>query len=539
MVETLFNLARESGHDMTPRFEASLATSMPTGAHVAASGTAKEFANWDTSHGSADADLLPDLATIRSRSRDIVRNNGIASGAIQTLQDNVVGAGPKLIAIPDYRALGITPEQAEQWAQTVQSRFRAYFETTEIDASEKLTGPAMSTHIFRNGMVNGDAITLPLWIPRQGSQFATRFQVIESDRLCNPDNTADTDKLRGGVEIDRFGRAMAYHIRTVHPGDRLGFIFDISGKWQRIPARTDWGRQRVLHHHDSERAGQTRGKPILAPVLAPIRMLDVYHRTEMQAAAVNAFIAAFMETNVPPEMVGEMLGADPTDERFQNYVEMQNQYVAPIRGAAIIPTMPGTKITPFAPARPADAFGPFTSAIARHIGVGLGLPPELLMKDFSTTNYSSGRMALSEAFRFFLGRRRWMQDLWLNPMYQLWLEEQVASGMIEAPGFYENRYAWCRAKWIWPGRGWIDPVKEAQAAEKRLVLGLSTLADECAEQGADWEDVQQQRAREARVLKQLGLPPVGTPAAQPPQPQQMVDTTDPAADQTPDPGVGE
>ena len=124
-------------------------------------------------------------------------------------------------------------------------------------------------------------------------------------------------------------------------------------------------------------------------------------------------------------------------------------------------------------------------------------------------------------------------------MYQLWLEEQVAMGFIEAPGFYENRYAWCRAKWIWPGRGWIDPVKEVQATEKRLVLGISTLAAECAEQGEDWEDVQQQRAREARVLEQLGLPPVGTPVAQPAQPQPQPDTTDPAADQTPDPGAGE
>jgi hypothetical protein len=38
-------------------------------------------------------------------------------------------------------------------------------------------------------------------------------------------------------------------------------------------------------------------------------------------------------------------------------------------------------------------------------------------------------------------------------------------GMIEAPGFYQNKALWCRCKWIGPGRGWIDPVKEAKAIE--------------------------------------------------------------------------
>jgi len=77
--------------------------------------------------------------------------------------------------------------------------------------------------------------------------------------------------------------------------------------------------------------------------------------------------------------------------------------------------------------------------------------------------------------------------------------------LVDAPDFYENRYAYTRCKWIGPGRGWVDPVKEAQACQIRMDIGLSTLEAECAGQGLDWEEVLEQRAREKAKLAELGL----------------------------------
>ena len=141
----------------------------------------------------------------------------------------------------------------------------------------------------------------------------------------------------------------------------------------------------------------------------------------------------------------------------------------------------------------------------RHIGTGLNIPYELLLKDFSKTNYSSARSALLEAWRYFNGRRQWLSTYWATPVYELWLEEAVNKGLVDAPDFYENRYAYTRCKWIGPGRGWVDPVKEAQACQIRMDIGLSTLEAECAGQGLDWEEVLEQRAREKAKLAELGL----------------------------------
>ena len=54
--------------------------------------------------------------------------------------------------------------------------------------------------------------------------------------------------------------------------------------------------------------------------------------------------------------------------------------------------------------------------VLRHIGTGLNIPLELLMKDFSKTNYSSARAALIEAWRFFNGRRSWIINYWANDL---------------------------------------------------------------------------------------------------------------------------
>ena len=42
------------------------------------------FGHWNPGGGSADADLLPDLSTLRERSRDLNRNDAIAAGITGT-----------------------------------------------------------------------------------------------------------------------------------------------------------------------------------------------------------------------------------------------------------------------------------------------------------------------------------------------------------------------------------------------------------------------------------------------------------------------
>ena len=95
-------------------------------------------------------------------------------------------------------------------------------------------------------------------------------------------------------------------------------------------------------------------------------------------------------------------------------------------------------------------------------------------------------------------------------MYSAVLHEMMDRGDLplprNAPEFLEARTAYAQCDWLGVARGWVDPVKEKQGAILGMDAGMSTLQRECAEQGLDYEEVIDQRAREYQQFKERGLP---------------------------------
>lgn len=480
-------------------------------AHKAAATDDPALDSWQPVAGSADSDLLSELDIMVPRSRDLARNNGLFGGAVQTFKDNIIGAQLRLSALPDYRLLGWDRAKAREWANNTEAQFRSFADTVECDAGQSLTLLGLSLQALGGAMTNGDAVALPLWLPRPGGRWNTRLMVLEADRLCTPTYLQHRTDIRGGVESDSFGAPLAYWFANKHPGDMFDYgAFGASSiTWERVPAFTEWGRRRVIHLHDKERSGQSRGKPIVAAVMREFHLAGMYANTELQASVANSLIAAFMESDLGQDSVMALFGEKPRDT-WGELVKQPLNVRKSAKGPTVIPLPVGAKLSAFTPGRPNAAFEAFMMATLRHIAAGMNLPYELLLKDFSQSNYSSARAALLEAWRYFNGRRRWLMDTWLRPIYELWLEEAVNAGVVEAPGFYENRYAYTRCRFIFSGRGWVDPTKEAQAALLRMEGGLSTMEAECAEQGLDWEEVLEQQAIEAQRRSELGLPPASS-----------------------------
>ncbi len=475
-------------------------------AFVAASGTNPDMKRWNPLAGSPDSDLLPEHGTIVSRSRDLTRNQGVADGARQTHVDNIIGCGLRLSAKPNWRVLKRDRKWAEAWGNDVQALWQTWWGTPYCDVSEKHNGDSLTQLVFNSAWLNGEGLALPLWMPERGRRYNTCLQIIEPDRLSNPNFQPDTQTLRKGVRIDGYGKPLAYAIRKTHPGDAyLGLGMGMGmGEWEWVPASAPNGRRRVIHLHDSARTGQSRGIPALAAVMRQFKVLSDFTNAELKAAVANALVAIVLQSNMGQESLVELLSNNPDAlKRYQDGLASNNRSAIDYMGAMVLPVPLGTEVKSFSPARPSTSFEPFVTTLFRYIAAGLHMPYELLMKDFSKTNYSSARAALLEAWRFFKGRRKWMADYWMSPCYLLWLEEVSQMGLIDAPDFYENWEAYSACKWIGDGRGWVDPLKEVQAADMRIKLGISTLEAECAEQGEDWEETMEQRARELQRQKEL------------------------------------
>lgn len=492
-------------------------------AYFAASREARELKSWTPRLESADAELFGEAGAMASRAYDLERNNGIATGVIRTISDNVVGTGIRLCARPDYVAMGKDKAWADKWSRITEAKFRTFANNTSFDAAEHHTFGGMTVMQLRVALLSGDATAIPLWMPgRPGVKWATCVQSVDPARLTNPISTIlpftssiggnqilpNGNVVRNGIEIAPTGAPVAYWVRKTHPGDVFAFGMTQAFTWERIPAKTDFGRRRFLHLFEKLRPGQSRGRSILAGVMGAFKMLDHYQRTELQTVVAHSMIAGFIETPLEGEDIAALYGSP------EKFIESRNEWEVKMQGSSIIPLHPGDKMNAFLPTRPNSAYSAFVEAVLRYIGTGLNLPYELLMKDFSKTNYSSARAALLEAWRYFLSMRDWLSTYWATPIYELWLEEAINIGEIEAPDFYENRAAYCACVWIGPGRGWIDPLKEAQASDTRLKSGISTLENEANEQGDDWEQIMQQRARESDYAEELGIP---DPHAPPPQ----------------------
>ena len=121
-----------------------------------------------------------------------------------------------------------------------------------------------------------------------------------------------------------------------------------------------------------------------------------------------------------------------------------------------------------------------------------------------------------------------MASNFCQPVYEEWLAEAVARGRIAAPGFFADplvRFAWCGAEWVGDGPGAIDPLKEINAAEKRLALNITTLETETMlHNGSAWQDNIAQRKREQDAIAAAGLAP-GAPTA-PALPERPTDQED-------------
>jgi len=475
--------------------------SMNAAAYDAASLDDRAMFNWAPSATSANAELEDEQEIMVGRSRDIFRNDGVATGGKQTLKDNIVGATLRLSAKPDYRLLGKTVEWQREWAKNTEAQFRSYADSTECDAARSSTLLGLTLQMLDGSIQNGDAVALPIWKPRPGSRWGTRFQLVEADRLATPVGMEMRKNLNGGIQSDLHGEPLKYWFMKSHPGDRWTLRMSAPDQWTSVDAFDEVGTRKVIHLADKERVGQSRAKPLIASVIRELKMTGKYANTELQTAIASSLIAGVLESDLDPETMGAILGeggAAKFDERI-------NGFRSQLKSGAILKAPVGTRMHLMSSGRNNAAFEQFMMTLLRKTAVGFNIPYELLLKDFSQTNYSSARAALLEAWRYFYGRRRWLSDYWLTCVYEIWLEEAIAHGRVEAPDFYENRFAYTRCRWIMQGRGWVDPVKEANASKIRMQNNLSTLENECAEQGLDWEDVLEQRAYEKERAIELGV----------------------------------
>ncbi len=462
-----------------------------------ASQSKKSLLGWISSSGSPKEDILDNLDILRERSRDLYMGAPIATSSIKTLRTNVVGSGLKLKSQVDGDFLGLNEEKCKELEEQIEREFSLWADSKNCDVERLNDFYELQQLAFLSWMMNGDAFVLMPTIERVKEVYDLRVLLIEADRVCN-DQSNSNNKIQGGVEINGKGEVVAYHICSIHP-KAMDFA---NKKWTRVIAYGEkTGRPNILHLMESERIGQKRGIPVLAPVIEALKQLGRYTEAELMAAVISGMYTVFIEskTNDSENSLGESIPLD-------NQVDTEDVNSYELGNGAIIQLGEGESIKEANPGRPNVAFDGFVSSICRQIGAALEIPTELLLKQF-TASYSASRAALLEAWKMFRMRREWMAKDFCQPIFEEWMCEAVAKGRINAPGFFNDpliKKAYCTSMWTGPSPGQIDPLKEVNAAAKRIEEGFSTRSKETMElTGGDFYKNIKQRIREEKSMEEV------------------------------------
>lgn len=479
------------------RLRGRLMLSAATGSYTGGKKDRRATRNWRPRQTSGNEAVSPDLPDLRARSRDLVRNVPIATGAIETVTTSVVGDGLVLKSQIDTDVLGLTQEQADAWQKQAEREFALW--AARPDFTSRLNFDEMQELALRSVLESGDLFVVRRRRFDAGDTYGLKLQFVESDRISNPSQKANTASLVDGVEMDADGRPVAYWISSRHPDDLMG-----PREWKRFQNFSDTtGDPLILHLYKQLRIDLARGVPYLAPVIEAIKQLGNYSEAEITAAVVSAMFTVFIETPFPEDENGNpIVGASGGDTSADAKTEVE------LGNGAIQPLMPGEKANFANPNRPNTAFDGFNKAMCRQIGVALELPAELLLKSFEAS-YSASRAALETAWQMFRKRRSWLAWKFCQPVYAWVITEAVASGRLVAPGFFSDpvlREAWLGSDWIGPARIQLDPQKEASADLIDLGMGSKTLDQIIMERtGGTFEAKHRQRVREHKAREADGL----------------------------------
>lgn len=440
--------------------------------------TGRLFADFKYDSASADVELKVALPLLRSRSRDLVRNDPYAKRFMNLIKTNVIGE------------TGLNLEvKARNADRSLDSVGNAIIEESWYDwgrvcsADGKMSWTDIQHYCVEAWKRDGEAFLQIV----KGSIYkhGIALNPIEADLVDDQKNERlkNGNEIRMGVELDSYRRPVAYWIKQVHPGD-YDFTTTSLHRTVRVPA------DQIIHFYEPTRAGQTRGEPALAPVMMSVKMLNGLREAELVASRLHA-----SKMGIITSPAGDDFNADDYDN---------NVPILTAEPGTFHQLGPGQDIKMFDASHPSTAFADFQKGILRGIASGLGVSYSSLSNDLEGTSYSSIRQgALEERDNYRVMQMFVVRHL-ADKIYAAWLKHVMDFGFIPIPATKFDKFynaSIFRAR----GFSWVDPQREMQAAVIGLQNGLLAPSDIAAQYGRDTEELFSTWQRDKELAASYGL----------------------------------
>ena len=442
----------------------------------AGANTGRLFADFLTSSTSADAEIKNNIRLLRDRSRELARNDPYISRYLNLMVSNVVGKHGIRVSSKSRNDNGSLDLAANQ---LIERAWKEWSQIGNCTINERMTfldcQKIFVETLFRDGEV------LIRKIKNTNSPFGFQIQFLEADHLDeNKNQNADKNgnSIKMGVEVNKYGKPIAYHLFKKHPFDNT--YPRPSQEYIRVPA------DEIIHAYLPQRAEQTRGVSLIAPVMANMKMLNGYYEAEIVAARVGASKMGFITSGDGDGYVGD----GEMEDTFNPTMNAQ---------AGVFEQLPaGMDFKAFDPTHPTSAFESFTTSVLRSIASGLNISYHALTNDLTSVNYSSIRQGALEDRSMFQLYQQFVIDHFVNPIFKSWLEMAMSTGYINLPIAKFDKFS-TAINYIPRSFSWIDPLKEMQANVVGLQNGITTYSDIVSSYGKDVEEIFEQHQKEKEL----------------------------------------
>lgn len=441
-----------------------------------AASTSPRLANWNVSTGGPNTTISSSLTTMRSRSRDVARKNGLAYGGLETLVSNIIGTGIK----PQFTTT--SPELNKQLA----SLWLKW--TDESDADGRFDFYGQQALAVRSMLEAGDVFArLRTRRPGDVRTVPLQIQLLESE-FCPVEKTESIGNriVESGIEFDAIGRRVAYWMYRNHPNDNNMARY-FTNEPVPIPA------SEIVHLANVDRPGRIRGEPWLARALIKLYELDQYDDAQLVRQKLAAMFAGFMTPSA--------------DGKFgvQDDANSDGISLASLEPGTLQVLEPGASMTFSTPPSPGDSYEVFMRQQNRHIAGSMGILYEQLTGDFSQVNDRTWRAAMNGFLRRL---ERWQHSLvvyqFCRPIMLRWAEYAVLSGQIKLPAGIEVEDV-ARPKWLPQAHPYINPIQDLAAMRDSIRAGLRSRSEVVSERGYDAQQVDAEIAEDNKRADDLGL----------------------------------
>lgn len=475
------------------------------------------FNSWSST---ATIDLCTRFALI-SRARQLYISSPLASAVVDRMTSGVIGAGLKYQPPETSEYIG---DGYKELSESIKKKLYIASHLHKLDVQRKLDFAQLQELACRNWLLSGD-----VFFVRTLKDGGYSWRCIEADRVQSPyyymmtpnffevvKNPETGNCIIDGVEIDNDGCSVAYWILKDYIEKPL---FVTQNDIVRIPAFDEMGMPIVLHLYKQIRPDQYRGVPVLASIIEALHSIKNYTQSELQAAALQASVFGFIQTDNPTmdefmpltdEELDRKIYTSEDDNGNNNNQNTVNQntvnqnaansdtmqlstepppsvneqilynqiYPKPktVSAGQIVHLSDNEKIQFLQSTHPNQNYGAFIKAIHTDIAASVGVPEKALDCTYDGT-YSSSRAAVLESNRLYKNLRSYFISSFVRPVFESFVYGVLKDNVQDAE--YISSVMGIESIWQAPTALCLDPKVELEGWKLAIDMGLVT-SDEAA-----------------------------------------------------------